>query len=77
MGKVYDELQLQIKKGEFKKEGEDCLVIYNKLIEIDSASGSVWGILTKVNFIGNYPNCKRTYAPSVIGRIFLKGIEQK
>lgn len=76
MGKVYDELQIQIKKGEFKKEGEDCLIMYNKLIEIGSASGSIWGILTDVNFIGNYPNCERTYKPSVIGRIFLKGIEQ-
>ena len=77
MGKVYDELQSQIKQEEFKKEGEDCLVIYNKLIEIDSASGSVWGILTNVSFIGNYPNSKRTYKPSELGYIFLKGIEQK
>ena len=33
--------------------------------------------MTKVNFIGNYPNCKRTYRPSEVGYIFLKGIEQK
>ena len=79
MGKVYDELQHQIKTRklkEFKKDGQDCLIIYNKLIEMNRASGSIWDVLTYVKFIGTYPNCIRLYIPSAIGRIFLKGIEQ-
>lgn len=74
MGKLYDRLQKQLKSGEFKKDAEDCLTIYEKLKELNDGSvwSSQWQILTDVRFESN----ERIYKPSKIGYIFLRGIEK-
>lgn len=75
MGKLYDSLQKQL-KTEHKQEAEDCLRIYNKLLEINGESvwSSQWNVLTRVvTYIGTYPNSLTVYGPSAIGYIFLKG----
>ena len=78
MGKLYDRLQKQLKSKEYKKDAENCLKIYEKLKEIND--GRVWDtqwiILVDVKFKG-FPSDGRTYKPSKIGYIFLKGIEEK
>lgn len=76
MGKLYDNLQKQL-KTEYKQEAEDCLRIYNKLLEINSDSvwRSQWDVLTTVvTYIGTYPNSLMIYRPSAIGYAFLKGL---
>lgn len=79
MGKLYDRLQKQLKSEEYKKDAEDCIKIYEKLKEMNN--GSVWDTqwreMTKVSFVGNYPNTDKIYKPSEIGFVFLKGIEEK
>lgn len=75
MGKLYDNLQEQL-KTEYKKEAEDCIKIYNKLKEISGGSvwSSDWNVLVRAIFIGTYSNSKPIYIPKAIGEIFLKGI---
>jgi len=77
MGKLYDRLQSQLKSEEFKKDAEDCLTIYEKLKELNN--GSVWDTqwqqLVDVKFKG-FPSDERTYKPSKIGYVFLRGIEK-
>ena len=77
MGKLYDSLQRQLKREEYKKDAEDCLKIYEKLKEISDGRvwESQWQPLTSVTFIGVYPNSIRIFKPSQMGRIFLKGIK--
>lgn len=77
MGKLRDKLQKQ-SKTKYKKETEDCLKIYNKLLELNgdgSVWSSQWNVLTTVaDYIGTYPNSIMVYKPSAIGYIFLKGL---
>lgn len=79
MGKLYDNLQKQLKIEKYKKDAEDCLKIYDKLKEINSGSVwlTQWGVLTTISgWIGdNYPNRSIAYKPTQIGYIFLKGID--
>lgn len=75
MGKLKDYLEKQL-NTEYKQDAEDCLKIYNKLLEIDGKSvwSSQWQVLTNVKFKG-FPSDERIYKPSEIGYVFLKGIE--
>ena len=79
MGKLYDRLQKQLKSEEYKKDAEDCLKIYEKLKEMNDGKvwESSWNPLTKVTFVGTYPNSERIYKPRQEGYVFLKGIEEK
>ena len=74
MGKLLDNLNKQL-NSEYKKEAEDCLLIYNTIKE---ATGHVWqddwNTLTKRWSIGIFPNSIRFYKPSELGKIFLNGI---
>ena len=76
MGKLYNNLQKQLKIEEHKKDAEDCLKIYKKLIEISEGHvwDSEWRILVNVKFKG-FPYDDRTYKPSKIGYVFLRGIK--
>lgn len=78
MGKLYDNLQKQLKSEEFKKDAEDCLKIYEKLKEMNN--GKVWessrNPLTTFKTYGNYPHGLNAYKPSSLGYAFLKGIEE-
>ena len=78
MGKLYNELQKQLKMPEHKKDAEDCIKIYDKLKEINNGSvwDSAWRVLTTVKFIGIYPNSIRIYKPREEGYVFLKGLRQ-
>lgn len=76
MGKLLDNLNKQL-NSEYKKEAEDCLLIYNTIKEM---TGHVWqddwNTLTKRWSIGIYPNSIGFYKPSELGGIFLRGIKQ-
>lgn len=80
MSKLYDALQDQL-KTEHKKEAEDCIKIYNALKAISREKygeehvwSSDWNVLTTTMLVGNFPNIKKMYKPSHIGKVFLKGI---
>lgn len=75
MGKITDYLNKQL-QTEFKQDAEDCLKIYNKLLELDGKSvwSSQWQLLSHTIFKG-FPSDERRFKPSAIGYIFLKGIE--
>lgn len=76
MGKLLNELNNQAKTC-YKKEAENCLLIYNTILETtEHVWESDWKPLTSVWFEGKYPNSKRFYKPSSLGLIFLKGIEK-
>lgn len=77
MGKLMDYLQKQL-QTELKKDAEDCLKIYEKLKELNNGSvwSSQWQQLVDVRFKG-FPSDDRTYKPSKLGYVFLKGIEEK
>jgi len=72
-----DYLQKQL-QTELKKDAEDCLKIYEKLKELNNGSvwSSQWQQLVDVRFKG-FPSDDRTYKPSKLGYVFLKGIEEK
>lgn len=78
MGKLYDRLQKQLKSEEYKKDAEDCLKIYEKLKEINNGSvwDTQWRTLVDAHFKG-FPSDERTYKPTKMGYVFLKGIEEK
>jgi len=75
MGKLYDRLQKQL-KTEYKEDAEDCIKIYNKLMEMDNGHvwESQWQPLVNTIFKG-YPSDERRFKPTTIGYIFLKGLE--
>ena len=74
MGKLLTELNNQVKTC-YKKEAEDCLLIYNTLIDTTGhVWDSDWRTLTSVWVEGKYPNSKRFYKPSPLGEILLIGI---
>lgn len=75
MGKLLISLEKQL-KTEHKKDAEDCLVIYNTLMDrTGHVWESNWNRLVSVTFSGGYPG-KRTYKPTSIGEIFLKGLKE-
>lgn len=80
MSKLYDSLQTQL-NTEYKKEAKDCIKIYDKLIAISKETykerhvwGSDWNVLVTTTLTGSYPNVKKVYKPSPVGKVFLKGI---
>ena len=77
MGKVYDSLQIQL-KTEYRKDAEDCIKIWDMLIELNNGHvwGSEWRVLVSATFEG-FPSDNRRYNPTKIGYVFLNGIEQK
>lgn len=74
MGKLYDRLQKQL-TTEYKNDAEDCLVIYEKIKELNDGHvwDSQWSPLVSVTFKG-FPSDERRYKPTPIGYVFLKGI---
>lgn len=80
MSKLYDALQDQLKTAH-KKEAEDCIKIYNALKAISRKKygeehvwASDWNVLTTTMLVGNFPNVKKIYKPSHVGKVFLIGI---
>jgi hypothetical protein len=74
MSKILNHLNKQL-TTELKKDAEDCILIFNKLKEINNGSvwSSQWSLLIETKFQG-FPSDNRTFKPSEIGYIFLKGI---
>lgn len=77
MGKLMDRLQLQL-KTEYKQDAEDCIIIYNKLTELDNGSvwDSKWRFLVNTIYKG-FPSDDRRFKPTDIGHIFLQGLKNK
>lgn len=80
MSKIYDVLQNQF-NTEYKKDASDCLKIYNKLLEISKEIykeshvwQSDWTVLVTTKLVGIFPNVRKIYKPTAIGKVFLKGI---
>lgn len=73
-----EHLQKQLQIKEYKEDAEDCLKIYEKLKEINHGSvwESQWRILVDIKFKG-FPYDDRTYKPSEIGYVFLRGIKNE
>lgn len=80
MGKLMNYLQKQLKSedAKLKKDAEDCIKIYEKLKEMNNGSvwSSQWQQLATPKF-KSFPSDDRTYSPTAIGYVFLKGIEEK
>lgn len=78
MGKIHNELTAQLSESGKEQDAKDCLKIYDKLMELNDGHlwSSEWELLTQTIFVGKYPNNRRTYKPSAIGRIFVVGLEQ-
>lgn len=80
MGNVRDSLQKQL-ETEYRKEAEDCIKIYNVLKAIsrekygeEHVRSSDWNVLTTTMLVRSYPNVRKMYKPSHIGKVFLIGI---
>lgn len=75
-----DQLSRQIKDAEYKKDAEDCIVLYNWIKETDP-DGRVWESrwrpLVTTNWIGTYPNAYPIHKPTITGYAVLKGIRLK
>ena len=78
MGKLLDRLQYQL-KTEYKQDAENCIIVYNKLKEMNNGHvwESDWNPLVNTSFIGDYPNSKRISKPTNIGNVFLNGLNDK
>ena len=74
----YLQKQLKSEDAKLKKDAEDCLKIYEKLKEMNNGSvwSSQWQQLATPKFKG-FPSGDRTYHPTAMGYVFLKGIEEK
>ena len=72
MSKLYDALQDQL-KTEHKKEAEDCIISREKYGE-EHVRSSDWNVLTTTMLVRSYPNVRKMYKPSHIGKVFLIGI---
>ena len=77
MGKLLDRLEKQL-KTEYKQDAEDCIKIYNKIKEIYNGHvwESNWCPLVETTFKG-FPSDERRFKPTIIGYIFLKGLENE
>ena len=77
MGKLMDSLQKQL-STEYKKEAEDCILLYNHLKETNN--GHVWSTqwysLTTVTF-KKYPSSERRHVPNNIGCLVIAGLKSK
>jgi hypothetical protein len=77
IGKLRNILDKQL-LTEHKQEAEDCIKIYDTLMEMDNGKiwNSTWGPLTERIFKRGDWNFI-AYKPSQVGYVFLKGIEDK
>ena len=80
MGKTMNYLQQQLKDPDTKKDAEDCIRIYEKILEMND--GHVWAsafvtLCRVVGYVGQSPNSRTVYKPTPIGYIFLKGLDSK
>ena len=74
MGKLFDRLQKQL-STEYKKDAEDCLIIYNHLKETAGGVwGSQWNLLVATVFKG-YPSDERRFKPKLLGYTVLNGLK--
>lgn len=71
------ELRLQLKSEDAKvrQDAKDCLIIANKLKELDDGHiwSSDWRVLTSVRWVKD-KEWKHQFKPSKIGKIFINGI---
>lgn len=71
------ELRLQLKSedAKAKQDAKDCLIIANKLKELNDGHiwSSEWRVLTSVRWVKNKER-KRQFEPTEIGKIFVKGL---
>lgn len=73
MGKLLTRLEKQL-KTENKQDAENCLKIYNYLVKTTlHVWEGEWNVLVNTKF-GTISNENRTYKPTKIGEIFLKGL---
>lgn len=73
MGKLLERLNKQL-ETEYKQDAEDCLKIYNYLIETTGHCwNSEWSPLVQTIFKG-FPSDERRFKPTNIGYIFLNGL---
>lgn len=80
MGKIYDKLQHQLKENKFSEDAKDCLLIYEKLKEINNGSvwSSQWDILTTISgWIGDTHPKTMAIKPTKLGYELLKSIKYK
>lgn len=78
MGKTYDKLQHQLTISEFSEYAKDCLLIYEKLKEINNGSvwSSQWDILTTISgWIGDTHPKTMAIKPTNLGYELLKSIK--
>ena len=76
MGKVREALKKQL-KTEYKQDAEDCIKIYDYLLETTGhVWESEWRVLVSTNFEGFHSNGRR-FKPTVIGYMFLKGLDNE
>ena len=78
MGKTVKEYLKEQLKTQYKKDAENCLIIFNKLKEIDKGHvwTSKWRLLVNPIYKG-WPSDERRYKPTEIGYIFIEGIKNK
>ena len=71
------ELRLQLKSedSKIKQDAKYCLIIANKLAELNDGHiwSSDWRILTEVKYVKD-KEWKRQFEPSEVGKIFIKGL---
>lgn len=78
--KTIERLKKQAKNPDnnISQDGKNCLLIYNKLLELND--GHVWqtdfGTLVKCQWINNGNWFERRYKPSKIGEIFINGLKK-
>ena len=75
-----EELRLQLKSedAKVKQDAKDCLIIANKLKELDGGRiwSSKWSLLTSVRWVKDKDKeLVRQFKPTEIGKIFIKGLE--
>jgi len=68
--------QLNSENENIRQSAKDCIIIAEKLKELDNGSvwSSKWHVLVSMRIKGRYPNCEEWYEPTEIGKIFIKGI---
>ena len=71
------ELRLQLKSEDAKvrQDAKDCLIIANKLKELNDGNiwSSDWRVLSSVRWVKN-KEWERQFEPTKIGKIFIKGL---
>lgn len=68
-------LQLESDDAKVKQDAKDCLIIANKLKELNDGHiwSNDWRVLSSVRWVKD-KEWKRQFEPSEIGKIFINGI---